>query len=152
MKKFKYINVNADASFSENNQIAAYAFHIHSADFIVRQVGIIHGNPKNSTEAELTAIEYALKSLLHQPCYKGSEKVVIFSDCMGALSKVLHPRNKRDGEVHELWKKLSNRSGKPLLKHIKAHTENKDVASKINKWCDESAREAMNKRIQEKNK
>ena len=145
----KYININTDASYSQTHLLGGYAFHIKGEDFVVRQSGVLKGNPVSSTEAELMAIEYAMTILLSQPSRKGNEKVVIWTDCRGAIGRIINPKTQVDKRANKLWKKLANKLGYASLRHIKSHTENEDIASLMNKWCDENARRALQNKIVE---
>lgn len=144
----KYVNINADASYNEKHLLGGYGIVIKGEDFKVNQHGMLKGNPKSSTEAEIMALEYAMRVLLAQPGYKGIERVIIYTDCQGAIAKILRPKTPYENRVHLIFKKLSNKNGNASLKHVKSHTDNEDIASSMNRWCDEKARKALQDRIQ----
>lgn len=143
----RYINVNTDASYDKDYMIGGYAFWIRSDSFVVKQCGLLKGNPRTSTDAELMAIEYAMKILLAQPCYSKSYKVAIFTDCLAAIGKILRPKTDLDRRVQKLWRKLTTKQGEASLTHVRSHTQRNDIASSLNDWCDKNAKKELRKKI-----
>ncbi len=148
----KYININADASYSDRFLIGGYGIYIRAENFKMKQSGVFKGNPKSSLESEMMAIQYAIILLIAQPTYnKNNSKVVIFTDCKEAIKHILSPKTELGISVNKLFKKLSNKYGEAIIKHIEAHTQKQDIASTINEWCDTVAKKELRKQI-EKNK
>lgn len=141
--------MNTDASFSEKYQVAAYAFNITGEDFVIHQYGMIKGNPRTSEEAEIMALEYAMKAVNIQPNYRGNEQVMIFTDCKGAIKKILRPESQYHKKVNNAFRRLANRKSKAHISHVRSHTGNQDIKSKMNQWCHEKAYAQLQKYISE---
>lgn len=93
-----------------------------------------------SLEAEILAIEFALRSLVTNIKHIKSTTCTIFSDNLSAIDRIEIPKSRKkthlaEARCQELIKQLENEGLIVRLKHVKGHSRNKgnDMAHKLAK-------------------
>jgi len=133
----QYVTVFTDASHCPHTLATGWAVWIKHGTpaTTIRFRGTASGL-HNSTEAELHALERAIKHLLETDLAL-DRVVVIQSDSQGALAQLGSHHNKLGTELRRTATYVK-------LKHVKGHQGLKCPRSAVNTWCDREARKQMN--------
>lgn len=147
------ISIFTDASV--RNPICGYAFYIGCRTGKLQKAGKLKYEGGDTIMAELHALANALFTLKHSK-FAPISKVWIYCD-QAQVVKVINgshrgfkseEHRKVIDECHFLMMEICMREGKSIrdieemfsVNHIKAHTGNTDILSKINHWCDYNAK------------
>lgn len=147
------VTVNTDASW--DNGYAGYAFWIVCDAGKIQKGAYFKDLVNGPSEAELMCIANALHTLKHSR-FKDITKVIINTDLMAA-SYILTPTRKLSKLDHLHKESLflmcdiavkNGYNSKHIyemfeIRHVKAHTKNKDARSYVNNWCDKEAKKYM---------
>lgn len=129
-----YVTIFADASFCDKTKAmgwAGWCKYDHPAKTVTK---FGQGTCENSTVAETIALNKMVNYLISIGLPFENKKVVIQSDCLGALN-AFKPRRLLDlGAINVKFK------------HIKGHSGLRDNRSKVNEWCDRIAYSQMSER------
>lgn len=147
------ISIFTDASVVVDH--CGYAFYIGCTAGKLQKAGKLRHRTKDTVVAELYCLANALHTLKHSKLAPIS-KVWIYCDQLQVVRVVAgDTRNFRNPDHRKVVEEIrfqmmeicirENRSIREVdkmfeLNHIRAHTGNKDIWSRINKWCDENAR------------
>ena len=155
------VTINTDASFRHDHKVGSYAFWITSDKGRIKKSGILKGKQDNPIEAEFKCILNALYTL-GKLGYEDIDKIVINTDALQVIDYIKSNKqktNKRGNpkssdfnswrylllmQYNEYVKKFGFK-GKIDLRHVKAHTQNTDSRSFVNKWCDKEAGSKLKK-------
>ncbi len=153
-KHVSCITINTDASFQPELKVGGYAFHIVCNSFRIKKSGEFKENCSSSMDAEMKCIANALHTLLKIENLPTTNWLIINTDCLGCFNWVkLKSKNPIGKLIAQLIKKIRARCGKNgklpkyQLRHVKAHTTNKDARSMVNKWCDNEAKKHMRNKV-----
>lgn len=150
------VTINTDASYIKSHKIAAFAFWIVCDDFTIKRSGVIRGKVESSSQAEMMSILNAFFCLFVHDMKKVS-KIILNTDSMNCIHLIsdnhLCVKKYKLGYLVPLLIKLNKMrlknkwiAGIPIhLRHVKAHTLNKDGRSYVNEWCDRQAKAEIKK-------
>ena len=143
------ITINTDASFHPTKKTSGYAFYIVCDLFKITKGGHFKQPVINILEAETKCIGNALATLLSQDLPK-VKLIVVNTDSLFAINSILRNRKSLNVKMREIVKKVETKTGGTVeFRHVKAHTNNKDSRSWVNKWCDKESKKWMkNEKIQ----
>lgn len=146
------VSIFTDASVRFKN--CGYAFYIGCKIGKLQKAGKLKIRTDNVDLAELHCIANAVYTLKHSK-FNPIDKVFIYCDnanCVTALHSKLAFKNDENrkvvDEIHFLMMEVCIKHGKTMrdidsffeISHIKAHTGQNDIFSKINAWCDKNAK------------
>lgn len=132
-----------------------YAFYIGCRMGKIQKAGRLKVRTSKSDLAELHCIANAIYTLKHSKFGK-IENVHIYSDsesavmALNGLSRFAdEEKRKAIDEIHFLMIEVCVKHGKTMrdiddffkVTHVKAHTGASDIYSRINDWCDKSAKQ-----------
>lgn len=147
------VTLNTDASFDSNTGIAAFAMWAACDLGRIKFSKVLRDKCKNSDEAEMKAIINAI----HIVCDRipSVSHIIINTDSLHSIAVFKndkhHQRKYMGGskkfsiyrcELNKVVAKFK-KSVNIELRHVKAHTDNTDVRSFVNQWCDDNAKEKM---------
>lgn len=143
------IDIHVDASCLPRWRVGGFAVYVTDGKSEIRHKGML-GDVANPMVAEIHGIIHALNLVKRQ--VEGTYKTMtIYTDCVGAMVAI---RKNRDTQLlcislDKLRGEVVAKLGIQTLeyKHVKAHTDAKDYASKANDWCDQVARSQMRKML-----
>lgn len=147
------ISIFTDASV--RNPICGYAFYIGCRTGKLQKAGKLKYEGRDTGIAELHCVANALFTLKHSK-FAPITKVWLYCDRMDVVDnlnganrgyKNIELRKVID-ECHFLMMEICMREGRSIrdmeemfsVNHIKAHTGNTDILSRINHWCDYNAK------------
>lgn len=139
-----WITIYSDASYHHDKQTGMFAFYLKTSDITFKKSGQLPSTIKNIVEAEMYAICNALH-YAHSMNIK-AVGVTINTDSKSAMSFFTRDINKCSGGYLKLRKLFDQNcisvcQGRNVkIKHVKAHTGNKDTRSYLNNLCDKLAR------------
>lgn len=146
------VSVFTDASVLFKN--CGYAFYIGCKMGKLQKAGRLKARTSKVDLAELHCIANAIYTLKHSK-FTPIDKVFVYCDnaqCVGVLNGDMRfsdpDKRKVIDEIHFLMIEVCIKNGKTMrdidtffsVNHIKAHTGNADIFSKINDWCDKNAK------------
>lgn len=146
------VTINTDASWDPKLKIAGYAIWIVSDNFRVKVGGVFKDTCRNPHEAEIKAILNALYILGTKEDY--ISRIIFNTDSTNAIGVLTWdlPHIKkylgRNNAKHwkPFYKKLNRYkkkiTGMPVyeFRHVRAHTGAENARSKVNEWCDKTAK------------
>lgn len=141
------VTVYTDASLW--NDTGAWAYWAKSSMGTIRKAGVIPFPPKNSDIAEMYAIAKAVVGAYQE--WGENVKVIFINTDSLHCCRAMWPfyKNYPDKEHQQLADRMMQWcDGHGLTiraKHVKAHTDNTDVRSYLNDWCDQNAKAARRK-------
>ena len=153
MRRVKCITINTDASFNGEYKVGGYAFYIRTDNFRLDKSGVLK-QVGNAEQAEIMAIGNALHTLIHASDLPKAEWLVINTDCLNGLNKILNEEYNVEPakKVRGLYKALIAKIGSTNnhIRHVKAHNGLHDTRSWANDWCDKEAKKAMRQAVFDK--
>tara|TARA_Y100000034_G_C6794195_1_gene355821 strand:+ start:521 stop:973 length:453 start_codon:yes stop_codon:yes gene_type:complete len=143
------LTINTDASHRYHSKQVGYAYYIICDEYKLRNSRTFNSYPECAIEAEIRAIGNAIALVLRIKKKKYS-LITINTDCTAAIDIIRNKKattnsrlRKIGGKVRTKYHNLRSISDKIRFKHVKAHSDNKDARSYVNKWCDQQAKLAM---------
>ena len=148
MEEIKFLSINTDASFHQQTKCGGWAFVILAEDVRIIKKGRFKECPDNPTDSEIKCIINAITDLLNKKLPK-IKHIIINTDCQSVITGIKRARNPSLVLLKKAIVKLKKHAdcNNIELKHIKAHTSNKDKYSIINKYLDKWAKEKMREQL-----
>lgn len=141
------VTVNTDASFREGS--AGYAFWIVCNLGRIQKGGKLRGVIRSPHDAETMAIANALHTLVHAK-FDGIRKVIVNTDCLPAIASIKKTDNEKRKvkvlaalKVKQYILVLKSKGISVEFRHVKAHNGAPDARSRVNEWCDRTAKHYM---------
>ena len=98
-------------------------------------------SPNTPEEAEMMCIGNALATLLAQKELPECDVLIINSDCIGGMKKILGRSTELSIKIGKIYDQiLAKLKAKGLFRHVKAHSGVQDARSYVNEWCDREAK------------
>jgi ribonuclease HI len=154
------LTINTDASVREGH--AGYAFWIVCDAGKIQKAGMIKRLVNGSTDAEIMCIANALHTLKHSR-FKGLTSIIINTDSTQSISFITNKTRpsvnsdiyKGVQECNFLMMELCQQNGFSIretdklfsMRHVKAHSKNKDSRSYVNDWCDKESKKYSKQRL-----
>ena len=139
--KPKCITINTDASYEYKSKAGGYAFYIVCDLFRIKKWGMFKNPPGSPEEAEIMCIGNALATLLAQKEFPECEVIIINSDCIWGMKKIVARSSELSIKVGKIYDQLCEKlKSRGIFRHVKAHSGVQDARSHVNRWCDREAK------------
>lgn len=137
----RFTTVNTDAGL-KNNGSAAFAYYIRSDNnYVLKGAGPLKSSPKNSNEAELSAILNALYIVSNNEYLRSADIIVVNCDNKQALVVLRKKQIHGYAKYIEFYKSILTNINCPIYyKHVKGHTKGNIPRQWVNNWCDKELR------------
>lgn len=139
-----FITIYTDASRDPNSGESSFAYYAKIRGETVKNSGRL-GVTRNSNHAEMLAIKTSILECIDQ----GPDGFFINTDSLSCC-QILWPFykvNSRDkvtsSVANDILKLLEEKNIWLRVKHVKAHTQNTDIRSYLNRYCDTQAKRSM---------
>lgn len=154
--------INTDAGFSPIHNVGSFAYWIKTDTVRILKHGVLRGDITDSLEAEIKAIGNAMHHLFGPNGVPHISKVIINTDCVGAVIAIRNRKNKPADTpariAAEIVKTQIETCGVQVeFRHVKGHayTAENHLANSarhyVNNWCDEKCtihlREAIEAKV-----
>lgn len=135
------VTLFVDASFFHATKSGAWALYAISEKDRLTYAGRFRQPIKDSSHAELAAIANALHTILPHPLSAGATRILIQTDCKGAIEWIANGSCKHHPEVlQHILDTLDKYGVAHELRHIKAHVGTAEPRTYCHDWCDREAR------------
>lgn len=151
------VTINTDASFNHKHKVGTYAFWAVCNDWRIQKCGVLRDLAERPEDAEMKCIINAVHTVMGQAGRKPT-RLIINTDCMNAI----HVLSGDGGMISKYrlarFKPLRQKFNKIIggikveFRHVKAHNDTDTARTWVNDWCDQRAKEMMNKKLAEINK
>ena len=157
-----FATIYSDVSYCNESNIAVYAFYAKSSEGVLKNHGECKGTISDATAGEMYAIHEALKQCqVEWPHLEGffvntdsqTSCHLLWPDRIKKTDHFKLPQAQRIKKYIQEICPEKEAPDKPWLrvKHVKAHTGNKDVRSYLNRYCDKKAIKKLRELREERN-
>lgn len=142
MKRVDHLCIFTDASFNCREHLASYAFVVTLNGKEARYADHFTFRVDSSTDAEMLAFAHAINFLLSKNWPKNVRCMTIFMDNKRAIEQITKQTPGIGMKTNIQWQRLIDKLGSKenVMKHVKAHTDEKGRRFLLNEWCDKHAR------------
>lgn len=153
--------INTDAGHAPRYNVGSYAYWIKTTTVRIQMSGILRGHIADSMEAEIKCIGNALAHLLGANGVPGISRIIINTDCTGAILAIRNHYKKAPDtparQAAQLIAGMIDNAGIPIqFRHVKAHVWKPDnhlaqsARHYVNDWCDQRCTERLEEAVNEK--